>query len=221
MTFFNREVEVWDRPSNPRLEKNVTENTLDSTYSNTRFLGTLDGECSRTADAQPCSSLSSTASVGREVFCHLVVSHGFSPSSLPADLRARLISEDAFKNFRSIGFTLKPVDRSSTYKTLEEHICQGNPQGRFGTLPVSPNMDYTIAADWSYRSPRAIQQFEVSWDIDSPRTEVLSIYDVSSSKDALRDIVSQYPSTVTGGMTIDALVGDIQGFRPWREQVEI
>ncbi|KAK6908875.1 hypothetical protein I203_102880 [Kwoniella mangroviensis CBS 8507] len=172
--------EIWDRPTNHKASKSVTENSLEAVHGLQYYLEHFFGICNSVYRNPPNSESD------KEVTFDLIANHRFSLSSLSEDVKVRLVKDDVFSKFRSIGFTLRSA------------------------VPAITN----DAPEFEYKTSRIGHQFEISWDIESDRTKVRSLYVAKTSKDDLRKALGVERSQVSGVSSVDTLADDLN----WVEQ---
>ncbi|OCF61818.1 hypothetical protein L486_01480 [Kwoniella mangroviensis CBS 10435] len=203
--------EIWDRPTNHKASKSVTENSLEAVHGLQYYLEHFFGICNSVYRNPPNSESD------KEVTFDLIANHRFSLSSLSEDVKVRLVKDDVFSKFRSIGFTLRSAVPGSFYESFKENILTGSEDeqdeqdNKLTSIPVAITND---APEFEYKTSWIGHQFEISWDIESDRTKVRSLYVAKTSKDDLRKALGVERSQVSGVSSVDTLADDLN----WVEQ---
>ncbi|WVQ66451.1 uncharacterized protein L199_004632 [Kwoniella botswanensis] len=212
-------IDPWDRRTNHKAAKSVTENTLESILGLGHTLLTFIGTCHPVYFPQR-----ENQTYGKTVTTGMIAHHRFSLSSLGEDVKSKLIENDIFARFRTVGFTMKLLNPSSLYQRVKEDMLQANEgvrEGEKSTIPITAVNDLI---EFRYQTSETKQQFELMWDLTPERTQVLPNYESDGSVETLRQALNGSMSTIIGVTSVSTVADDIswyvQSQARLREQAE-
>ncbi|WVW86874.1 hypothetical protein I302_108929 [Kwoniella bestiolae CBS 10118] len=193
--------DFWGRRANDRQEKTVTENTLDYIHQAEQHLGSFFGRC----DPRDGSGYTESIPVSFDLVAHQC----FSLSSLSEEVTFRLKENDLFARFRNIEFTVKSKVPDSLFQSFKddlqplEGVSQGDGQRHYRVRDIPVQARRGHGPELTFQTSWMDHLFEIEWDIDSPQTQVLSLYDAETSKEALRTVLQGDRSSLIGVSKVD------------------
>ncbi|WWC95416.1 hypothetical protein V866_002279 [Kwoniella sp. B9012] len=200
-------IDPWDRRNNRKAAKSVTENTLESILGLGHTLLTFIGTCHPVYFPQR-----ENQTYGKTVTTGMIAYHRFSLASLGEDIKSKLMENDIFARFRTVGFRMKLSNPTSLCQSVKEDMLQadgGVREGEKNTIPITAVNDLM---EFRYQTSETKQQFELMWDLTPERTQVLPNYESDGSVETLRQALNGGMSTIAGVTSVSTVADDISWY---------